>query len=221
MMFARSIFSAAFGLVFLGAAATSSQAAVLANYNFDSGVPSADTDAGSTAGNFSTTYPSANSGYSSASNNYFVRVQVTPLALDPARYFAFSVSAVAGNVLNLSSLSLRSSLSDNNSPDFDGTIVIRSSVDNYAADIGTITQASTDGAVFTARGPFDLSGSQYQNLSSVTFRFYLFDSSDSSATTSIVHRVDDVVLNGEAIPEVSTLGLAALAGASLLGRRKR
>lgn len=220
-MFAKSIFSAASASILIGAAAPISHAAVLANYNFNSGVASADTDAGSTAGNFSSTYPSANSGYSSASNNYFVRVQVTPLALDPASYFSFSVTAVTGNVLNLTSLSLRSALSDNTSPDFTGTIVIRSSVDNYAADIGTITQASADTAVFSSSGPFDLSGSQYQNLSSISFRLYLFDTSDSTATTAIVHRVDDVVLNGEAVPEPSVLGLAALAGASLLGRRRR
>ncbi len=212
-------FSALVGSALSLLSSAGSQAAVLANYDFTANASSVDTDTSSTAANFGSTYGSQ-SGYSS-SGNYFVRVQATPDALDTTRYLSFTVAATAGNVLNLTSLDFRSALSSNNTTAFSGGLIVRSSADGYATDVATYTFNSTNTAVFTQRAPIDLTGSQYQNRSTITFRFYVYDTTDSEESNAIVHRIDDVVLSGSAIPESGSTAVLGLAGAGMFLRRRR
>ncbi len=199
--------------------ASASKAAILANYNFDANSSSNDTDTSSTASIFTDTFPSDSD--RSTGGNYFARIEVTPLVLDTTLYLSFTVEAASGNILNLTSLAFRSSLSaSSTTTPFNGSVIVRSSVDNFTADLATFTQARTTAVDFTSR-LVDLSGSQFQNLTAITFHFYLIDGSDDSTGSSFVHRIDDVVLNGDAIPEPSTFGLATFAGLSFFTRRKR
>lgn len=203
---------------FLGTLAPS-HAAILANYNFTSATASVDADVNSTASNFTSNY-SSNSGLSGA-GNYFVRVQVTPALTDPVsttNYFTFTVTAASGFTLNLADLTLKTALVDSSQPT--GTTFVRSSVDGFAFDLGSYTQTGTASSDFTDR-TIDLSGAAYQNLSSITFRIYHYDDTDSTSSTGLVHRIDDVVLNGSAIPEPASFALLGLGGLSLLARRRR
>ena len=193
-----------------------SGAAILASYNFNGATTSGDGDANSTATNFTSNYGS-NSGLSGA-GNYFVRVQVTPAVATTTYYFSFTVTAASGFTLNLTDLTLEAALVDSSGPS--GTTFVRSSVDGYAADLGSYTQTGTSGSTFTDRS-IDLSGAAYQNLSTITFRIYHYDTTDSADTTGLVHRIDDVILNGNAIPEPASFALLGLGGLSLLARRRR
>lgn len=213
---ARRLWIAA-GLFF--GALVPSHAAILANYNFTSATASVDADANSTASSFTSNYGS-NSGLSGA-GNYFVRVQVTPPLTDPVtttNYFTFTVTAASGFTLNLTDLALKTALVDPNQPS--GTTFVRSSVDGFAFDLGSYTQTGTSGSDFTNRS-IDLTGAAYQNLSSITFRIYHYDDTDSTSSTGLVHRIDDVVLNGSAIPEPASLAILGLGGLSMLVRRRR
>ena len=208
------VFGGILGL-FFGALA-SSDAAILANYNFTGATASVDADANSTATSFTSNYPS-DSGLSGA-GNYFVRVQVTPAVATTTNYFTFTVTAASGFTLNLTDLALKTALVDPSNPS--GTTFVRSSVDGYASDLGSYTQTGTSGSTFTDRS-IDLSGAAYQNLSTITFRIYHYDNTDSTSSTGLVHRIDDVVLNGSAVPEPASIALLGLGGLSLLVRRRR
>ena len=198
------------GAVFL--LAPLSDGAVLVDYSFTGDTNSSDTDLSSTATAFSNNYPS-DSGLSGA-GNYFVRVEVTPAAPELTNYFTFGVTPVTGLSLNLTSLSFRLAMVDNSVAAFNGTVFVRSSADGYAADIASFDQSSTSGSTFVPYGPIDLSSPLYQGLSGVTFRFYFYDDTNSMASTSIVHRIDDVIVEGTAVPEPAVAGMLVLMGAA-------
>lgn len=199
-----------------------SEAAILANYNFTSSVASVDADLNSTATNFASNY--GNQSGLSASGNFFVRVQVTP---DPpvspnlpstSNFFSFTVTAASGFTLSLTDLALKTAFVDPSGPS--GTTFVRSSVDGFTSDLGSYTQIGTTNSDFTNRS-IDLSGAAYQDLSTITFRIYHYDDTNSATSTGLVHRLDDVVVNGNAVPEPASFALFGLGGLSMLVRRRR
>ncbi|MDF3058468.1 MAG: hypothetical protein K0R17_2683 [Rariglobus sp.] len=134
-------------------------------------------------------------------------------------YFAFNVTANAGSVLNLQSISFSYTYNNNGSVavvDESANFSLRSSVDNYATSITSFTKAAILGQNngWTQTGSISLTSGLFQNLDGVQFRLFVEDNSGSSAYAV---RVDNFVLSGEvaAIPEPSTY--AVLAGGVALG----
>ena len=204
------------------------RAGILADYSFDTGVASSDDNANSFAHNFGLHFGATRSSHG---GNIYVATIATgdteALALaDNAPYCTFTVDANEGMMLNLSSL------------DFDfgyyratgyGTIenwvYVQSSVDGLGTS-GTVIDSfltSDSIAPYTPLDPFTISlvDAKFQGLSSITFRFSFSD--DRSELAQFVSDcLDNVVLNGMAIPEPSSLLLACLGLAAVgLIRRKR
>lgn len=144
-------------------------------------------------------------------------------------YFTFTVTPDVGKKLNLTTLSF---FYGDDRAEASPTVYnfgLYTSVDSYAAQVGsTLSWSPSD---TTAGAPpyfslvaggsqyatLDLSGAAFQNLTTATtFRIYGWDNISTSGNL----RVDDVQLNGTVVPEPSTALLGSL-GVLILLRRRR
>ncbi len=103
--------------------------------------------------------------------------------------FKFTLTAAAGNVLDLTSLNLDAMKGGASSPrGFD----VRSSADNFGADIFSSDVTGVRPALTTFT--IDLSGAAYQNLSTITFEIYSYS---NAAASSVEY--DNIIVNGSAL----------------------
>ncbi|MGV3630723.1 MAG: T9SS type A sorting domain-containing protein [Bacteroidota bacterium] len=116
---------------------------------------------------------------------------------NPDKYYEFSITADNGKVLNLDSLNFACRVSSNTA-----TWSVRSSVDNYAANLFTDLSTNT---LDTARNELPAG---FTGLSSVTFRFYVSGVTDDQRAW----RIDDVTVKGTVTN--GTAGLNELAAAA-------
>jgi hypothetical protein len=209
-------------------------AAVLANYNFDSGTASTVTEAGSTPGAFSFN-DGGDEGSLSADigtgTNAFIRSDATgsteALALADDDYFFFTVTADVGQTLNLTSLvfDFGASTQTNGNFAYNLTTYIQSSVGGLGSSDPSLASRSftrpgnSTGSLTTVTA-IDLTGASFQGLNSITFEFSVGD--DLNNTNSIA-RFDNFALEGSvaAIPEPSSTALLGLGGLALILRRRR
>ena len=137
------------------------------------------------------------------------------------QYFSFTVSADAGNILDLDNLTFDT---------LDGGVAaaqdfaVRSSLDGFAANLDLLDGmggiiAGGIGDISTA-ADVDLSGSQFDSVTTVEFRIYL-DNREQDGNAGSGTGIDNLILNGEVVPEPSTALLSAFAGLGLLARRRR
>jgi hypothetical protein len=188
----------------------------LAVYTFQSGYGSTDDDLNSTA----SVITDAGLKISSADPNFndsdttavrFTAKQTTP---SPRRdYFSFTVTASSGYLLNLSSLSFQYASSSG----FGANNLhwaVRSSLDSYSTDIAS--GATTANATWYTNPTIDL-GTSYDNLSSITFRIYVWD--DRARGKNEFGYLDNIILDGvSVVPEPATVALAIFGlGAAGLG----
>ncbi|MFA6960795.1 MAG: hypothetical protein WC205_08605 [Opitutaceae bacterium] len=148
-------------------------------------------------------------------------------------FVQFTVTPTGGQVLNLSSFSaFVASDALSASQTFGTTYFVRSSLDNYTANLGTVTVNTTVGNLTSGTLTADLSGSGFQSISSsFTLRIYAYANlGASTAAANMVGRVDTLTLQGTvsaaAIPEPSSytllLGLAGmLFAANRMGRPRQ
>jgi hypothetical protein len=137
-------------------------------------------------------------------------------ALDTSQYFEFTATANSGKVLNLSDLKFTPL-----TPSQENAVVasVRSSVDNYTT---AIYSRSIPSDSFFFNETIDLTGAQYQGLSSITFRYY-----GTSPSTSTILYYDAVNLNGTVatVPEPATCAMAlvglACGGLSMFRRKHK
>ena len=234
---AHSKYAAVLAAAAVVAAATApAQAAVLAEYRFAGGSPaSIDGNPQTNAGAFMFTNttdeapvggPTGNAdiGFSSGQGNAFIRSEATgstqAAALADDDFFTFTVSpSDSSDVLDLDTLTLTAALQVDGSSDplkntTMATVYLTSSLDGFADEIDSDTVAAGALESFS----FDLSGTQFNALSSITFKLSASDDGNDNAD---ILRLDDVVLNGTVIPEPASLALLGLGGLMLLPRRRR
>lgn len=132
-------------------------------------------------------------------------------ALTNGTFVSFTLTADAGQVLNLTSLTFDVAKGGDS-----GTrgYVVTSSALGHDQVLSGGDPGSTQ-PTLSARN-VDLTGSAYQNLSSITFRLYAY-SPGSGQTIDF----DNITVNGSVVPEPSTTVLAALGAAAMVLRRKR
>jgi len=201
-------------------------AATIAEYTFDSGSPaSTDLDTDSVAADFIAAGAGFN--FSGSTGTAYVFGNNTPgdaaTAVTNDAYFSFSVTP--NSSFSLDSLDFDmygNSTNENISGSAELTFFIRSSVDNYASTISgaTFTQAydNTTAALPVSRN-VDLSGASFQGLTDeVTFRIYIYDTSNS---TDRVARVDNVYLTTVPEPGAFALIAGSLAMLSIMIRRRQ
>lgn len=142
----------------------------------------------------------------SANDRYNMRGWDT-VNLDPTAYFTWTLTPGGGYTLNLDSFVYTGQVSATNPVT---NFAFRSSLDNFASDIGSPTATGTT---------INLSGATYQGLTSpVEFRLYGWGTSASTSTFS----VNDFTFNGTVVPEPTTVlgGVLALAGLLYHQRRR-
>lgn len=197
----------------LGVFVPSSQSAVLVNYSFaGNGLPGSvagNATADTATWNFDGSPPGGSFGFSLSSSTAFANMNITSGSLDLQDYLEIGISADSGYVLNLSSLTFI----------FGGSValaassgaVVSSQVRSNAETLpfstsltlepGAVTVASTTvpNTNTTVWNTFtiDLSGSDFQELGGVLFRFYIYD--DLNNGQSYV-RFDNIVLEGGVVP---------------------
>jgi hypothetical protein len=123
-------------------------------------------------------------------------------------YFTISVAAVPGNVLDLTTLQFDVGKGGNSDP---RGYFIRSSVDGFASDLFA-TNLPMGPQQPPALQTIDLSTlSSYQGLPAIDFRFFVWAPDVDPA--GILHSVDfrNLQLQGEVVPEPSSLALLAVA----------
>ncbi len=222
-------------------AADATRAAILARYEFPGGsaTPTA-FGTGVTAGNMTASITDSTQGFSSFSNNIFLRSQATgadqAAALADANFFSVTISAtnVGLEELNLTSLTLLLGATTDNANAFNSTVYLQSSVGGTGTGnpvvAGTHTTFSIAAATpLTFNGnatTFDLTGASFQGLSTITFHIRLSDNRDENGK---INRIDDVTVNGTVdpvpedpvIPEPASLAFCALGLLVMLPRRRR
>jgi hypothetical protein len=177
---------------------------VIADYRFlDQDATSADTEPNSTADDFTKNPATTDWGFSSMYDNVFAKSTATTAsegaAIAAGDYFSFTVTPDSGLGLNLAQLMFDTLHNDTGGgtidPGAEMMIFVRSSVDNFAANVGpTHTQAWNT----TTSRTLDLSGADFQDIPVATeFRFYICDSGIDVAKHGA--RLDNVVLDGKVL----------------------
>lgn len=144
----------------------------------------------------------------------FLRVDPQGSSPDPAtaiannKYYEFSLTADAGNTLNLDNLEFDVARGGGSTP---RGYIVRSSLDNFASDLSQADVATVRPNYTHVTVPLSA-----LNVSGATFRIYSYSPGGGASLD-----YDNVTVNGDVIPEPTAAGLLGLAGLALLGRRRR
>lgn len=143
-------------------------------------------------------------------------------AITEGHFIQFVLFAKSGYRFNLSSIEMKGT-SGTSGPD---DIALMSDVDGFVEGLEiraltgrqTTTAGSWDTDLSGWGDAIELGASQYQDISSITFRIYGWNSSGTASAGIRSLDGDDLVINGtiEAIPEPAVIGFIGLAGIGAL-----
>jgi hypothetical protein len=150
-------------------------------------------------------------------------------AITAEHFIQFTVTAANGFLMNLSNIGMKGQSSATGADDVAvlsniGGFVDTQVLDSVSSIAGFTGGFDTDASGFG--GPIDLSGSEFQGISSATFRIYGFNTSSGSGITYVRSLSgNDLVINGTTvvIPEPSTflLGIIGVFVLGCCGHRRR
>jgi PEP-CTERM motif len=211
-----------FTLLAAASFAAPSYATILAKYDFGTttvpSLASSDSDLNSVAGVFSagTGYTSVtipDTGHGNPAPDITVGAGTTPgdapSAISGNDYFTFTLTPVSA--VNLTTLTFDTAVTGT----VTGSYFLQAAVGAGSfSNVGSTVNYSNSSF---ATQSISLSASQFQNLTlPVTFRIYIYDNKSGSMNDLL----DNVTLNGVAVPEPSTWAMMGL-GAGLLGAVQR
>lgn len=200
-----------------------SQAAILAEYDFD--VVSGDANLSATTVETGVTAGDAASGtgfsiFTTGLSTLFTSGGVglnggtgaSPSPFDLDEYFTVSLSAAnGGETINIDTIDFDIGRANNGARSWS----VRSDVDSFGADLASGTISTTLGGITQIA-----LGASHDNLTSVEFRVYLFGR-ESTSNSSSATQIDNLEFNGAVIPEpASSMLLLGGAGFLLLRRRR-
>jgi hypothetical protein len=162
-------------------------------------------------------YTAVGSGTGNPAASYAVTTNNLSGSFNANAYGTFTVTAQAGYILNLNTLSFDVQ-NAGAAPTPDGQWVVRSSVDNFTTNLADFTATTS-----FVNKQVDVSTIVFEGLQDITFRIYLYDANNTNSGTKSL-RTDNVILTGDivAIPEPSTsAALFGLVGAALVFWRMR
>ena len=128
----------------------------------------------------------------------------------------FSVSTNSGQFLQLQSLTFLTGLNANQTTGAVYTVQY-----NIGAGFVNIGSSFTQTANAAETRTIDLSDPMFSSVSSISFRINITEPEGSTNDPTFSARLDDLVLNGNVIPEPSSLVLLGAAGLLAVGRRSR
>jgi hypothetical protein len=208
-------------------AVTAAHAGVLANYPFTgSSQASTDADGNSTAGSFGD-----GAGWTSSIDvgrgNVAPSISVVSTSTDSSTqsgavtandYWTFTITPNAGFTLNLSSLTFDYANYTNDATFPTENFFARSSINGFSSNLAAAVTATVASAGAFSNASIDLSGASFQNVATpIEFRIYVYDGTTDADRGALL---DNIVLNGTAVPEPGTWLLLCL-GAGLLGTAQR
>lgn len=151
-------------------------------------------------------------------------------AITAGHYFQFTLTASPGFVLNLTSIEMNGGSSGTGADggaflsNLGGGFTAGSAIASTTGKQGVTGGFDTDASGFG--GPINLSAATFQGISSVTFRFYGWDTTSASGVTNIRSLSgNDLIINGDvaAVPEPQTYALiiGGLIVTVIFARRRR
>ena len=232
-------------LAFLVAACVAmsqSQAATLAQYDFNTDLNASTADSNITAGAVTSgagISGAGNSGRSGVTDSLFALASATSTAslsvgtaIANDDYFSLTIGADSGYYMDLDSITLDYGYTNNGAPfgvkelkayvfsSFTGFV----DASDILGDKVISTTVDNNSLQYPGGSPsltVDLSAYNYVwSGGEIEFRIYLADTTNNGA---YIHRIDNVTLNGvvAAVPEPSSTALLGLGGLALMLRRKR
>ncbi|HVJ46345.1 MAG TPA: hypothetical protein VM511_08170 [Luteolibacter sp.] len=202
-----------------------SQAAVVASYDFATNLTSGDTEASSGASAIQSggglDAVDVGWGRSGSLSDLYIRSSNTSTSLTADDYVSFTVTTNQGVSYDFTTLTFKYSaqITMTGVAQFTSNVVVRSSLDNFATDLGSfnVTRVSTGGTNILSPEP-SVNLSAFTNVSgAVEFRFYVYDDVDNGQNLT---RFDNITLNATVVPEVSGVSLVSI-GSLLIGLRRR
>lgn len=128
-------------------------------------------------------------------------------------YFTFTITANPGYQIDFSDFTFNG-LRLVNGP---SSLALRSSLDGYASNIGTVVATSTSATTHTV----DLSGTDFLDVTDVTFRLYGYNATNNFGQGQ--YSVNSYEFNGtvEAVPEPQSLALVGVGSLLMFGYLRR
>lgn len=224
-----------FAFLLAACAGTSqSHAVVLAEYAFNSGSASAtNADANVTAEDFTVgSGLSGGAGFSGSSNSAFARSNFTfgstlgfSFAKNNSEYLSVTIGPDPGYYMDLDSFTFDFGYTSTIADTADLRYYVTTSVDNHTnfLNFDTVTSVSVNNPTptYPLSNNTDLSAFNYVwDGNDIEFRIYLIDEYNAN---DVIHRIDNVILNGTiaAVPEPSSTALLGLGALAIALRRKR
>jgi hypothetical protein len=194
-------------LAVLALSGVAANAAILRQYDFASGTTASTTAANTTGGSFSSAGINGPPGNapSVTGGGYVTDNKPWDQAINLGKYLEFTIGPSSPYKLTLTSLTFDGRVSGS----LTASWAVRSSQDSYAANLGTGSFSTTT----YVNQSTTLSGVNFTDTSStITFRIYVWVT-DNASSKSVTF--DNVTLNGDVVPEPTTIA-ASIFGASFL-----
>ena len=128
-------------------------------------------------------------------------------------YYTFTITANTGYQIDFSNFTFNGQRGG-----FGPTsLVLRSSVDNYATNIGSVITTSSSGTNYT----IDLSGTDFQNVTDITFRLYGYNAGAVGQYSVNNYQINGTVEPVVAVPEPQSLSLVGVGSVLMFGFLRR